>query len=476
MNLNIKFFNKEQVSNSSNQEQFGLAKFKGKFGDNFYDISNQTIYFGTEYSSENIMINDFAKANFYELGLDVKKLISDKITCLHIFNQDISNTDSTQFLHGVRQGEYKFMGDSEKTPTVLTFEFEKFIDSTLVEETEKLALGVKLSRNLLNMRADKLHPGNYFDILKSNFGEAPSWLKFRTVSKTEIDQLGMGWLAGVGKSSKYGYQIIALEIEPLETIKETVVLIGKGLTFDNGGVNIKVGGFSYGMHADMGGSAIVFGAAKALSQMARPKNTKYVFVSGVVENGLDANAMHPGDILENIVGQTVDVRNTDAEGRLTLGDVAPWTVINYQPTKLVTLATLTGHAVVAYTAQSAPIFANNRELQKSIYQAFVKTQEEAIATDLPKNVEKHIKDKSGMADVINTHNNKGGAGGAQAAAAFVMRTSQPKLWKKNRIENLPDFIAVAHVDVAGPVTDSNEMATGYGVRAMVEFCKEVDGK
>lgn len=475
MNSKIKFCNKEFLqTDSKNTELLAKADFEGKFGQHFYDYNTDILHFGIDYSTDNLVINDFEKANYKDLGYKVKELLPKIIQTITIDDELLTEQNLLSFLFGVRQGEYKFVGNTEVKKTRLGIKFSKYINSPKIAEFERINLGVELSKNLLNMRADHLNPISYPIILLENMSELPSWVNIKVIPKDQIDALGMNWLAGVGRSSKFGYQLLIVEIEPKNTVRSTVALIGKGLTFDNGGVNIKEGGNSFGMHSDMGGSAIVFGAAKALSLLEQPEHTKYVFVSGLVENGLDTNAMHPGDILENIVGQTTMVKNTDAEGRLTLGDVAPWTVINYQPSKLITLATLTGHAIVAYTAKVAPIFANDKTLQGELYNAFLNTQEEVVMGVLPKDVEKAIEDKSKIADTINTHNYTQRQGGSQSAAAYVMRTSQPKLWKKNRTDNLPEYVPTAHIDVAGPVTDDQDLATGYGVRAIVEFCKQQD--
>ena len=257
---------------------------------------------------------------------------------------------------------------------------------------------------------------------------------------------------------------------PSGEVLDTKVFVGKGLTFDNGGINIKENGGSLGMHIDMGGSAIVFGTALSLAHLERKQNTKLVFISGMVENGINQDAMHPGDILENIVGQTVIVNNTDAEGRLTLGDVAPWAVMTYKPTEITTLATLTGHAMLAFTGEVAPIFSNNNKLQDGLYTSFLNQQEEVIKGVIPKLAESKVSDPSGLADLINTSTYKSRQGGSQAAASFVMQTSQPILWKKNRVEGLADYIPTAHIDVAGPVEDSKGLATGYGVASLVDYC------
>jgi leucyl aminopeptidase len=466
--LNISFLNSEQLNNHSELDFFNEMKFKAKSGEKVYNYNTKTLFIGTEYESKNLSINDFAKVNYYELGLSVKDYLRDEIETIVINNNDLN---TQKLLLGIRATEYKASSKLKENSEVRReIKFTTEVKNEILEFSDAVNLGQNFCKDLLNMRADQLHPESYPKILIDKFTPFGESVKITVLDKEMIDNLEMNWLSAVGRASKYGYNLVAIEIMPQGEIKDTKVFVGKGLTFDNGGVNIKEGGNSLGMHIDMGGSAIVFGTALSLAHLERSENTKFIFVCGMVENAINQDALHPGDILENIVGQTVNVYNTDAEGRLTLGDVAPWAIMTYKPSEITTLATLTGHAMMAFTFDVAPIFSNNSKLQSELYESFLNQQEEVVKGIIPKIAESKITDPSGLADLVNTSTYKSRQGGCQTAASFVMQTSQPKLWKKNRPDGLADYIPTAHIDVAGPVEDSKGLASGYGVSSLVDYC------
>lgn len=459
-----------------------LFGFDGAYQEYFFDVPTMSLFIGTRYKFDPITQNPYEKANFYELGVTVKKHLPKSVDRMVIDNTYITDCDAVNFAVGVEQSFYQWTyrqtnddptkkSDSHKKSPQL--KFTKTLSDDKYQLLQALNQGITFTKNLSNMRADELTPLTYAQIIENELGHTKEWIDVKTLAKEQIDELGMGMLAGVGKASKDGYKIVSVEINPQNTPTKTIALIGKGLTFDTGGINIKGGGHSFGMHMDMGGSAIVFGVAKSLSLLPRLLNTKVILVAALVENGINESAMHPGDVVTNLVGQTALVKNTDAEGRLTLADSVPWTVINYRPDQIITLATLTGHAVVAYTDKVAPIFSNDKILQNTIYHSFLEQGEEVINVDLPRGIQKSIVDQSGLADYTNTYNYKPPQGGAQAAAAFVISSGQPSLWKKYK-GDLPDKVPMAHIDVAGPTTDKDELNTGYGVRSLIDYCLQSD--
>ena len=472
--LNLSFVNAKQLNTHSESDFFNEMKFKAKSGEKVYNYNTKTLYLGTEYEAKNLSINDFSKTNYYELGLSVKDYLRDEIEVISIDNKDLTNLNIQKLILGIRASEYKASSklkeNAENLEIRRQINFLSETSSSVLEFSDAVTLGQSFCKDLLNMRADQLHPESYPRILTDKFASFGNSVKLTILDKEAIDNLEMNWFSAVGRASKHGYNLVSIEILPQGEVKDTKLFVGKGLTFDNGGINIKEGGHSLGMHIDMGGSAIVFGTALSLAHLERSENTKFVFISGMVENGLNESAFHPGDILENIVGQTVNVYNTDAEGRLTLGDVAPWGIMTYKPSEITTLATLTGHSMMAFTFDVAPIFSNNNKLQNELYESFLNQQEEVVKGVIPKIAESKITDPSGLADLINTSTYKSRQGGSQTAASFVMQTSQPKLWKKNRPEGLNDYIPTAHIDVAGPVEDSKGLATGYGVASLVDYC------
>ena len=313
--------------------------------------------------------------------------------------------------------------------------------------------GVNLARDLVNEPANILTPLEYTKRINEL---ASKNLKVKILNQKKMEQLSMGALLGVAKGSRNEPYTAILEYLPNKNQKPLVVL-GKGVTFDSGGVSIKPSGGMDEMKGDMAGSASVIGLMEALSK--RKASANVVGIVGLVENMTDGNAMRPGDVIRSMSGKTIEVLNTDAEGRLVLADIATYAIQNYDPSAIIDLATLTGAILVALGQEMAGLFSNNDDLAANLINSGNKTDERLWRMPIDKKYMKMINSK--VADIKNIG---GRYAGAITAAEFIHYF----------IEDIP----WAHLDIAGtsitsPKTDTNDSwASGYGVRLLNQYIRD----
>ena len=317
----------------------------------------------------------------------------------------------------------------------------------------QIASGVMLARQLVAAPANEVTPITMAEVaqdIASKHG-----LELEILEKEECEKLGMGAFLGVAKASDLPPKFIHLTYKPQGTPRRKLAIIGKGVTFDSGGLNIKGAGSGIEtMKMDMGGAAATFGAAKAIAQL-KP-DAEVHFISAATENMISGHAMHPGDILKASNGKTIEVNNTDAEGRLTLADALVF-ADKLGVDAIVDLATLTGACIVALGSDIAGLFTPNDELASELQTASENAGEKFWRMPME---EKYFEGlKSGIADMKNTGPR---AGGSITASLFL----------KQFVKDTP---AWAHLDVAGPVwTDKGNGynpsgATGFGVRTLVNW-------
>lgn len=318
--------------------------------------------------------------------------------------------------------------------------------------TDMIASGVDFAKDLVGAPPNSKTPVVIADLARKMAKEHN--LEVKVLGQAECEALGMGAYLGVQQGSKYPPQFIHLTYKSEASSSATtskVALVGKGLTFDSGGYNIKAGAGSMIelMKFDMGGCAAVLGAAKAIGQL-RPKNLEVHFITAVCENMISRDAMKPGDVLVASNKKTIEVLNTDAEGRLTLADALVYAERQGADT-IVDLATLTGACIVALGEKMAGLYSPDDKLRGDL-EAAAKRADEGI---WPMPLEPSYKEliKSQLADLKNI-GAKGG--GSITAALFLQEFVDKSKW--------------AHIDMAGPVWDtSNTKPTGYGVKLLVDF-------
>ncbi|KAL7600003.1 hypothetical protein Lser_V15G23818 [Lactuca serriola] len=319
--------------------------------------------------------------------------------------------------------------------------------------TQEICSGVILGKELVNAPANVLTPGVLAEEAEKIAAAYSDVITAKILDTEQCKELKMGSYLGVAAASTNPPKFIHLCYKPPSgSIKTKLALVGKGLTFDSGGYNIKTGpGCSIElMKFDMGGSAAVLGAAKALGQI-KPLGVEVHFIVAACENMISGTGMRPGDILTASNGKTIEVNNTDAEGRLTLADALVY-ACNQGVDKIVDLATLTGACVVALGPSIAGIFTPSDELSKEVVAASEVAGEKLWRLPMEESYWESM--KSGVADMVNTG---GRQGGSITAALFL------KQFVDEKVEWL-------HIDMAGPVwSDKKKAATGFAIPTLVEW-------
>jgi leucyl aminopeptidase len=316
-----------------------------------------------------------------------------------------------------------------------------------------IAEGVFFARDLVSEPPNLLYPESYAARLKEleSLG-----VEVEILDVPAMEKLGMGSLLCVGQGSHRPSRLVTMFWKGAASKKaKPVALVGKGVTFDTGGISLKPGAGMDEMKGDMGGSAAVAGAMKALA--LRKAKANVVGVVALVENMPGPNATRPGDIVTSMSGQTIEVLNTDAEGRLILADAVWYAQEQFQPTAVVDLATLTGAVIVALGHEYAGFYANDEELAQAIQSAGANEGEQVWRMPLGPAYDKMI--DSPNADMKNISGKP--AGGSIIGAQFIKRF-------------VKDGTPWAHIDIAGtawkpgPYEDptSPAWATGYGVRLL----------
>ena len=319
-----------------------------------------------------------------------------------------------------------------------------------------LANGVELTRELVTEPANIIYPESFVERVRPR-AEAAG-LKVRVLDDNEMAKLGMGALLGVAQGSVRPPRILVLEWNGGKPGDKPSAFVGKGVTFDTGGISLKPPAGMEDMKWDMGGAGAVAGAMLAIA--GRKAKANVVGVCGLVENMPDGNAQRPGDVVTSMSGQTIEVINTDAEGRLVLCDCVTWVQKEYQPLRIVDLATLTGAMVISLGHEQAGIFSNDEKLAGQLVAAGDASGDKLWRMPLGAAYDKLI--DSPIADMKNVGPREGGS---ITAAQFIQRfVDKGTPW--------------AHLDIAGmawaakPGATWDKGATGYGVRVLDRFVRD----
>ena len=395
-------------------------------------------------------------AKFYDLFKDVKP-----------YNYNI-NTDSLSnkhknfvgsFLHGLKLKSYRFdKYKTKKNTNNISVILSGKHKPTSKDQIKFKAIenGTFYTRDLVSEPGNILHPDEYAKRLNSLKKDG---LKVNVYDEKKLRKLGMNTLLGVGQGSIRGSYLVTLEWKGLKNNSKPLAFVGKGVCFDTGGISLKPAKFMEDMTYDMAGSAVVVGLMKSLA--LRKAKINAVGVVGLVENMPGGNAQRPGDIVKSYSGKTVEILNTDAEGRLVLADALTYTERKFKPKFIIDLATLTGAIIVSLGSDYAGLFSNDDKLSKQLIDAGEKVEEKVWRMPLNKNFDKLIDSKN--ADMQNI-NYIGGAG-STTAAQFLQRFI---------LKNTP----WAHLDIAGMAFSkyggalNTSGATGYGVRLLNKLIEE----
>ena len=421
-----------------------------------FDIShNQKIIVYSAKDSKNCFEKSGAK--LYEF---FKK---ENLNKVHLFGDTIENSEVNKSLHklvhGMRLKSYSFNKYlTKKNSEILNLSIitKKKVDIKLINHFKAIENGVNFTKDLVSEPGNVLHPDEYAKRLTklNKIG-----LKVTVYNTNKLKKMKCNALLGVGQGSSRGSYIVTMEWRGNKKQKKPLAFVGKGVCFDTGGISLKPARFMEDMTYDMAGSAVVVGLLKSLA--LRKAKVNAVGVVGLVENMVSGNAQRPGDIVRSYSGKTIEVLNTDAEGRLVLADAITFTEKKFKPNLIIDLATLTGAIVVALGSEYAGLFSNNDKLSEQLFDAGDKVEEKVWRLPLHKNYDKLMNSKN--ADMQNI-NYVGGAG-STTAAQFLQRF----IINKTPWAHL-DIAGMAFSKYAGSLNSSG--ATGYGVRLLDKFVED----
>ena len=414
-----------------------------------------------------IRIKKSFKNNEYEKsGADFYGFLKEnKITkiCIDVDNIQLEQKHNfiQRFIHGAILKSYEFNIYKSKKKIINDINLNIISKKNNFNKLESLKFrsiekGTNFARDLVSEPPNVLYPKEYVNRLKKfkNTG-----VKVTIYNEAKLKKLGMNSLLGVGRGSSKESYLVTLEWNGNKKNKQApLAFVGKGVCFDTGGISLKPAKFMEEMKYDMAGSAVVAGLIQSLA--FRKAKVNVVGVLGLVENMPGGNAQRPGDIVRAYNGKTIEVLNTDAEGRLVLADALSFTERKFKPKFIIDLATLTGAIIIALGEEYAGLFSNNDELSKKLYEAGEKVNEKVWRLPLHKNYDKLM--DSSIADIQNI--NYSGGAGSITAAQFLQRFIDKTPW--------------AHLDIAGMAFSKKAAnlnpggATGFGVRLLNQLIED----
>jgi leucyl aminopeptidase len=326
-----------------------------------------------------------------------------------------------------------------------------------LEMGERAAAGTIFARDLVNTPAHDMHPETLVNVARS-IAKGKSSIRVRVFDREALKRMGAGGILGVAQGSDHPPYLVHMIYKPRKPSRKSIALVGKAVTFDSGGLSLKPADYMMTMKCDMAGAAAVLGAFSVIHEIAPDAEVHGIF--GAVENMPSGGAIRPGDVLTAMNKKTMEVLNTDAEGRLTLADTLSYAA-KLKPSFIVDLATLTGACVVALGEEITGVMSNNDNVAAHVLDAAATAGEKMWRLPLEKNYKKVI--KSQIADLQNIGNKWGGA---LTAGLFL--------------EEFVDKTPWAHLDIAGPAFAEREIdpythkgATGHGVRTLLALLRSL---
>ncbi len=357
-------------------------------------------------------------------------------------------------LRSYRFDKYRTKEPESKKPTLKSIVVATGNPDAAAEaflERERVIDGVFMTRDLVSEPANILHPESFADEITSL---SDLGVEVEVLGEAEMAELGMNALLGVGQGSDKESKLVIMRWNGGNDGDQPLAFVGKGVTFDTGGISLKPGEGMEQMKWDMGGAGTVVGLMKALA--GRKAKANIVAAVGLVENMPSGNAQRPGDVVTSMSGQTIEILNTDAEGRLVLCDAIWYTQDKYKPKFIIDLATLTGAIIISLGNEYAGIFSDSDELSMQLSAAGSQTGDKVWRMPIHENYDKMIN-----CDIADMKNIGGRAAGSITAAQFLKRFTNDVPW--------------VHIDIAGTVWSEKDMplsakgGTGFGVRLLDRF-------
>lgn len=440
--------------------------FKGKEGETLFcycdELEKRLVLLGL---GEKAKITEEKIRRAYS-GL-IKNCFSKKLTKINALCFSINDIDEMSVLKAQAEGvlltnysfnEYK-TDKKDLAPLIKSFCFidAPSLATPLLQKLKTIAQGVYLVRDLVNRNADDVSPQYLSALALSTAKEIPS-IKATIFDKKRIEKEEMELLLAVNQGSNKDPAFIVMEYNGAPKSKDKTVLVGKGVTYDTGGLNLKPTGFMETMKCDMAGAATVIGTLITAAKLKL--NINLAAVVPATENAIGPKSYKPGDVQKSYDGKTIEIDNTDAEGRLILADALAWSKKNLKPNCMIDLATLTGAMVIALGEETTGFLSNDDQLSQKLTESGLKTFERVWR--LPDYEEYKDQLKSDFADMKNSG---GRSAGSITAGLFLKEFVGEIKW--------------AHLDIAGTAYLSKERryhpknATGIGVRLLIDFLENL---
>ncbi|WP_411823889.1 leucyl aminopeptidase [Leptospira sp. 'Mane'] len=452
-------------------KQLTAKIFSGDFGQELKDESEQVLYIGLG-EKEKLVFRKLAglfikygervlKWNGVGLEIHIQKELSKLFSAERIAYQIANSLSIGSYPVSVLQTKKK----EKTTPGSISLVFE---DKKAEKEAEKGLEKSKIVAKHINGARHIAHlPANYFTpddfVARSKEIAKEGKLTVKVWDDPQLKKEGFGGILAVSRGSELNGKMVIIEYKPAKA-KTKFAIVGKGLTFDTGGISLKPPGEMHEMKYDMCGAAAAIHAIGAIAALKAPIHV--IAAIGVAENMPDGKAIKPGDVYTAYNGTTVEVQNTDAEGRLVLGDVLAYVSKQYKPDYMVDLATLTGAVIIALGHEAAGIMTNSNPLREALHKASEASDDRVWELPLWEEYGEDL--KSDIADLKNiTGGGKGG--GTISAGVFLSKF-------------VTDEINWAHIDIAGAAWRKKASGTqtsgptGYGVRLLVELANELAKK
>lgn len=426
--------------------------FKGKLGEIYNDLSMDNkgvIFVGLGKNNDSIKVRETIEAGF-NLG---KLLNSRKVANVSIDLENLSNLEETFTLlyEGLIHSQYKFdyyKVEKNKATLENVSLLSKVDLSLVVKKVDGLLKGVFQARDLVNLSPIDLYPETYANMVLDLFKN--SQVEIEVLGKKDIEKLGMKSLLAVSYGSSKEPRFVILKYFNDKTTDKHLTVVGKGVTYDSGGYALKPAASMATMKSDMAGSAAVVGLFNTLNENKPAVNV--VGLIALTENLISGDAFKNGDVIGSMKGTTIEILNTDAEGRLTLADAIYYGATKLNTTKIIELSTLTGACIVALSNNIIGMLSNNDEFANEVHQIGIEVDEFNWRMPITNDLVKAVK-----SDIAELKNAVTGGGGMMTAGIFL--------------EHFTEGLPFVHLDIAGPSFGSPRSylpngASGIGVKTL----------
>ncbi len=489
--IQVYLVNKSDLDNNHHKKLLEELKFQGNFKEAAFLPESKMLFIGLTLKPVTANFDDYFQVNPMQLGAAAYKALSKYILKdiqIDFLSEEIgSKQESRQtflsdFMLGFFQASYKFdkyLKAEEEAKKELNIYLSKPLSelatANLIQENKILNASLNFTRWIVDDTPENINPETMPKLIRAELEHKPN-ISIKEINYQQLQELGMEGVLFVGRASPYKPVLVHTILKPKGEVKKRVALVGKGITFDSGGLNIKPGEHMKTMKTDMAGSATMFGVIKTLAELGL-QNTEVHWISAFAENVIDGSAYKPDDILTTYSGQTVEVFNTDAEGRLTLADALAYATMQ-NPDYIIDAATLTGACPFALSEYFTGLMGNDKTLISDLEATFVSNGEPTIVVPMPEVLREYV--KGDISDLMNTSKGQIRSGHV-TAGLFLSHFVDQNLFRNPKL-NLrePKAYKWAHMDIAGSAHNEGRNnvgakgATGQSVKSLVKFIQKQD--